>query len=46
MQISRFIIVAMLSITCTRAVAGDLVAGELGEPIDMSSFYDMDSVIE
>jgi opacity protein-like surface antigen len=46
MQISRFIIVAMLSITCTRAVAGDLVAGDLGEPIDLSSFSAMESVIE
>lgn len=46
MRISRFIIVAMLSIACTRAVAGDLVAGDLGEPIDLSSFSAMESVIE
>jgi opacity protein-like surface antigen len=45
MQISRFIIVAMLSIACTRAVAGDLVAGDLGEPIDLSSFSSLDSVL-
>ena len=45
MQISRFIIVAMLSIACTRAIADDLVARNLGEPIDLSSFSSLDSVL-
>ncbi|MEI6239087.1 MAG: hypothetical protein WCR51_01740 [Planctomycetia bacterium] len=40
MRISRFIIVAMLSIACTRAIADDL-----GEPIDLSSFSSLDSVL-